>query len=190
MMIERAVQRSLDRKSLSKIVAQENGESVQRIIKVAVLNSKMAHRGNYEALVAAVRATLQDDIPEKIVENAVMEAIREKESRPRQRHLEMSRFQFILFFIFMMNISLQGDVPVAAGNWPAAGGGAPHLPLRQKDQRGPETRGTQMLTGITHHVTHCRPSRRALRAMHTLQLRLAQTSKTLLLKTRKKKNVD
>lgn len=95
MMIERAVQRSLDRKSLTK----ENGESVQRIIKVAVLNSKMAHRGNYEALVAAVRATLQDDIPEKIVENAVMEAIREKESRPRQRHLEMSRFQILFFFL-------------------------------------------------------------------------------------------
>ena len=96
-MIERAVQRSLDRKSLSKILAQENGEAVQRIIKVAVLNSKLAHKANYEALVAAVRATLQNDIPEKYIENAVMEAIREKEARPRQRHLEMSRFFSSLF---------------------------------------------------------------------------------------------
>ena len=97
-MIERAVQRSLDRKYLSKLMMQENSKAVENIIKVAVLNSELAHKGNYEALVAAVRASLKDDIPEKYIENAVMEAIREKEHRPRQRHLEMSRFLFILYF--------------------------------------------------------------------------------------------
>ena len=67
----------------------EDREAVQRIIKVAVHNSKLAHKDNYEAVVAALKAALQDDnIPEKYIENAVMEAIKEKQPRPR--HLEMS----------------------------------------------------------------------------------------------------
>ena len=65
-------------------------EAVQRIIMVAVHNSKLAHKDNYEAVVAALKATLQDDdVPEKYIENAVMEAIKEKQ--PRARHFEMSR---------------------------------------------------------------------------------------------------
>ena len=90
MMIEKAVQRSLDKASLSKLLMHEDREAVQRIIKVAVQNSKLAHKSNYEAVVSALRATLQDDVPDKYIENAVMEAIRENEARPR--HLEMSRF--------------------------------------------------------------------------------------------------
>ena len=66
----------------------EDREAVQRIINVAVHNSKLAHKDNYEAVVAALKVALQDDnIPEKFIENAVMEAIKEKQ----QRHLEMSR---------------------------------------------------------------------------------------------------
>ena len=50
-MIEKAVQRSLDKASLSKLLMHEDREAVQRIIKVAVLNSKLAHKSNYAAVV-------------------------------------------------------------------------------------------------------------------------------------------
>merc|ERR1719362_1732827 len=89
-MIQSAVQRSLDKKLLSRLLRHEDREAVKSIIKVAVHNSKLAHKDNYEAVVAALKAALQDDnIPEKYIENAVMEAIKEKQPRPM--HLEMSR---------------------------------------------------------------------------------------------------
>ena len=100
-MIEKAVQRSLDKASLSKLLMHEDREAVQRIIKVAVLNSKLAHKSNYEAVVSALRASLQDDVPDKYIENAVMEAIRENESRSRHRHLEMSRFYIFVCLLFL-----------------------------------------------------------------------------------------
>ena len=109
MMIERAVQRSLDKKSLSKILRHQGKEEVKRIIKVAVQNSQVGHRGNYEAVVAALKANLQDDIPEKFIENAVMEAIQEEE--PRRRHLEMSRRVFKLYSIVVPDLCLPGRCP-------------------------------------------------------------------------------
>ena len=102
-MIEKAVQRSLDKASLSTLLMHEDREAVQRIIKVAVLNSKLAHKSNYEAVVSALRASLQDEVPDKYIENAVMEAIRENESRPRHRHLEMSRFYIFVCLLFLQH---------------------------------------------------------------------------------------
>ena len=149
-MIEKAVQRSLDKASLSKLLMHEEREAVQRIIKVAVQNSKLAHKSNYEAVVSALRATLQDDVPDKYIENAVIEAIRENESKPRHRHLEMSRFYTIVFvcLLFLRHLFPQGDVAVAAGHGAGDGGGAPHIPLCQEDQGGPETPGDQISNNV------------------------------------------
>ena len=59
-----------------------------------------------------------------------------------------------------------------------------------KEARRLEVTRFWLLTGIIHHAIHSRPSRRGLQAMRTLQLRRAQISRTLLLKTWRKKNVD
>jgi len=92
MMIESAVKRALDKQSLAEVMRRESGDAVRRIIKVAIHNSKLAHKHNYEAVLEALKATLkEDEVPEEAIEEAVMEAIKEEEGKHRMISMEMSR---------------------------------------------------------------------------------------------------